>query len=605
MAALSKISPNRLLGHEAARLASPLSARGSDAHDVSQGLNATSNQKEWEPSSSWRTERFRVFAATQSITDAALAHLPLKDIVRLIPDSIIEGLGVAFGGILLKEQDHDKLLIRTPTTLETASGRGIHIPGDGAFGRPVLAKQSPLIISDLGLADEYSPVLSKYGICSIIGTPLVIDQWVAGVIFAGSSAPAQFAEGASRLLSFAADRIARIVESAILSDRERDLRSEARDSGCAKSDLLRTASNRLQNNADLLRNSCDRLSAICTGAADIRFQEAQLIRSYAETQSQILRDVRDAFCLVDGALTLDCGRVDLITVIREAATDVREAARAKSIQLQLVIDPEVGAVWADLQRLRQVIGSLLSNAISFSQAGGQVLVQLSHSNSVASVTVKDSGKGINTVRLPYIFNLFRPPDVESRSTGGFGLAIVRQLVNMHGGTIRVSSRGENQGSTFVVSLPTLLDSIPTSRELDCANGLDVTCLTGLRVLLVSDDGGTRNFLACTLESYGAETKAYSVEDVEGAGTWDADVLVSDLNLPREPVSKLITLVSALGAKPFERPLAAVLPMRAVVKYWMHSLPNGNQLRISSDASSTAFVRAVATVCQNSAIGSCS
>ena len=197
----------------------------------------------------------------------------------------------------------------------------------------------------------------------------------------------------------------------------------------------------------LLRNPAD---------TDITTQAAETIERNARAQTQLIEDLLDISRIITGRMRLDVQPVEIPGVIQASVDAIRPAANAKEIRLQVVLDPEACPVSGDPSRLQQVVWNLLSNAVKFTPNGGSVQVRLSRINSHVEITVSDTGKGISSEFLPYVFDRFRQADSSyNRVHGGMGLglAIVRQLVELHGGTVEAQSAGEGYGASFTVKLP--------------------------------------------------------------------------------------------------------------------------------------------------------
>src|SRR5205814_2108513 len=252
-----------------------------------------------------------------------------------------------------------------------------------------------------------------------------------------------------------------------------------------------------------------------------------------------------------GKLRISARAVEPAAVAAASVDAVRPAAAAKSIALGVSVDPAVGTVLADPDRLQQILWNLLSNAIKFTPDKGRVDLTLRCAGTDVVIQVRDSGQGISAALLPHVFDRFRQADARRPITGlGLGLSIVRHLVEVHGGTIRAESPGEGQGATFTVNLP-----IPTF-ELDGAEGheapgaLDGPSLEGLRVLVVDDEADARESLTAVLEQCGAVVTAVaSAREALGALAHQRpDILVSDIGMPEEDGYALIEKVRVLDAR---------------------------------------------------------
>ncbi|KYC37774.1 hybrid sensor histidine kinase/response regulator [Scytonema hofmannii PCC 7110] len=258
------------------------------------------------------------------------------------------------------------------------------------------------------------------------------------------------------------------------------------------------------------------------------------IERNARLQIQLVNDLLSVSKILSGKLTVNPVAVDLTTTIASAIESVRLAARAKSIEIVTVLDSNVGLVFGDPKRLRQVIWNLLSNAVKFTPSTGRVTIRLEKIDSYAQIQVSDTGKGIKPEFLPYIFDYFRQQDSSySRKFGGLGLGlpIVRHMVELHGGTVQAESLGDSKGATFTVKIP-LLHS-PSLTNQDTAQNNDVVDLSGVRVLVVDYEQDNRDFLVVLLENYGASVRAVASahEALTSLIEQPPHLLISDIGLP--------------------------------------------------------------------------
>jgi CheY-like chemotaxis protein len=263
-------------------------------------------------------------------------------------------------------------------------------------------------------------------------------------------------------------------------------------------------------------------------------------------------------------LPLDLHPVDPAEVIHASIDLIRPIADKKLIRIDTKTDPSVGLVSADPSRLKQVIWNLLANAIKFSSEGKQIQIRLDRIQDAtieyASIKVSDEGKGISPEFIPQLFNRFSQADSSStRIHGGLGLglALVRNLVELHGGTVKAESPGEGKGSTFTVNIPIILNKKDFSRDSKLSseikaieNNDEQIKLDGLRVLLVDDEANTSEALTVVLQSFGAEVNcaASASEALEIFQKFQPHVLVSDIAMPGEDGYSLIRKIKLLGQK---------------------------------------------------------
>lgn len=278
-------------------------------------------------------------------------------------------------------------------------------------------------------------------------------------------------------------------------------------------------------------------------------QALSTIERNAKLQSELIEDLLDVSRILQGKLSLNVAPVNLASIIRAAMETVRLAAETKSIKVEASLEPDVGLVSGDSTRLQQVIWNLLSNAVKFTPPGGQVNIRLEHQDAHALITVSDTGQGIAPDFLPYVFDYFRQANATTtRKFGGLGLglAIVRHLVELHGGTVRAQSPGEGQGATFVVRLPlmpTTLKANPDERSLQ--QSLD---LNGIKILVVDDETDTRELVVFLLEQQGAQVSAATSahEALLVLAQAKPDVLLSDIGMPDMDGYMLIQQVRTLA-----------------------------------------------------------
>jgi signal transduction histidine kinase/CheY-like chemotaxis protein len=362
-------------------------------------------------------------------------------------------------------------------------------------------------------------------------------------------------------------------ERAALLEREQRARITAELASRAKDGFLSTASHELRTPLNAILGWARMLQTGHLAAGD--FQRAiDSIERNARAQVRLIEDILDGSRVITGKLQLEIRPLDMTALVKAALDAVRAAADAKAIALTSELDPKAARVIGDPERLQQIIWNLANNAIKFTPKGGAVQVSLQRRGTDVQLAVTDSGEGISAGFLPYVFEPFRQAeDSTTRRHGGLGLglALVRHLVEAHGGTVRAESDGLNLGSTFTVSLPVqavfaeeVLASRParpsrraTPRAID---------LAGVRVLVVDDEADARDLVATVLRSSGAEVtaaanaaEALALIEAGKAGSFSA--MVSDIGMPGQDGYELIALVRAATG---ERGLA--LPAVALTAY---------------------------------------
>lgn len=333
----------------------------------------------------------------------------------------------------------------------------------------------------------------------------------------------------------------------------------------------------------------------------------ETIERNARSQQQLIEDLLDVSRIISGKLRLDVRAVTPSTFIAAAVESVRPAADAKEISLEVIGDADVSSISGDAGRLQQVVWNLLSNAIKFTPHGGQVELRCVRSGSNVEISIKDSGQGISPDFLPYVFERFRQADMKTtRVHGGLGLglAIVRQLVELHGGTVEVASEGEGKGATFVVKLPVLpvYQNIPPADFMSQVKGKNseeewADELAGLKVLVVDDEPDTCELLRSLLSRCGAEvTAANSAEEAFRLFKLEhPDVMVSDIGMPREDGYQLMRKVRALPADKGGKVPAVALTAYARAEDRLRALRAGYQMHVSKPVELAELVAIVASL----------
>ncbi|MDX2216849.1 MAG: ATP-binding protein [Oculatellaceae cyanobacterium bins.114] len=267
--------------------------------------------------------------------------------------------------------------------------------------------------------------------------------------------------------------------------------------------------------------------------ADTTKQALESIERNAKLQAQMIDDLLDVSRILQNKLVLDTAPIHLVPIIKDALETVQSAAIAKAIHLQAQLDPTPLQVLGDSNRLKQVIWNLLSNAVKFTPQGGQVKITLDYVDASAQVQVIDTGKGISADFLPHVFDHFQQADsTTTRVFGGLGLglAIAKQIVDMHGGVIQAASPGEGQGATFTVRFPLVVNTLQPVQDTPLS--MTDADLKNIHVLVVEDDADNREMITFTLEMYGAKVTAVSSASsaIDTLSQCQPDILISDIGM---------------------------------------------------------------------------
>jgi signal transduction histidine kinase/CheY-like chemotaxis protein len=320
---------------------------------------------------------------------------------------------------------------------------------------------------------------------------------------------------------------------------EREARGEAERANRLKDEFLSTVSHELRTPLNAILGYSHLL--LRDAHQPDQQQSLAVIERNARAQAQIIEDLLDMSRIISGKVRLDARTVDIAAVVEAAIASLQPAVEAKGLRLTAVLDPQAGTVLGDAGRLQQIVWNLLNNAVKFTPKGGRIQVALQRVNSHVEVQVSDTGQGIDADFLPYVFDRFRQadPGTARRHGGlGLGLSIVKNLVDLHGGTVEVHSDGPDQGSTFTVQLPVQVmhaaaEVAPRSTGTDVAPSTDELSLHGIRILVVDDEYDARELIRRFLLEYQAEVQvAGSVsEALELFRQQPPHILLSDIGMP--------------------------------------------------------------------------
>jgi len=350
-----------------------------------------------------------------------------------------------------------------------------------------------------------------------------------------------------------------------LLKREQAARLEAEAANRLKDEFLATLSHELRTPLNAIMGWAHVLGQSSGDRATVQ-RAAEVIRQNAAAQAQLIEDILDVSRIVGGRLVLDARPVQMRAVIEDAIESLTPASSAKGIQIERRLADGV-LVFGDRDRLQQIVWNLVSNALKFTPKGGRVEVELIDEDGDAAVRVSDTGIGIAADFLPFVFDRFRQADssMSRRHSGlGLGMAIVRHLVELHGGTVSAESEGEGKGATFRLRLPKRTDAPAVAEVIETRAGRpddelgDLEHLHGVHVLIVEDDADSRNVLALLLQKLGAMVEAVpsAREAVDRVTNRRPDVLVSDIGMPEEDGYSLIRRVRQMPSD-VERKLPAI------------------------------------------------
>ncbi|HEY0076663.1 MAG TPA: response regulator [Abditibacteriaceae bacterium] len=416
---------------------------------------------------------------------------------------------------------------------------------------------------------DYMDLLEQLNLRSCVVAPLMAHGKVIGLVKLFNSVPCSFDQHDIATIEELMRRASLALENAHLYGEAQQSRREAEAANRAKDEFLAVVSHELRTPLTPILGwvSMLRDHELCSAMDDeMRTHALDAIQQGAEVQSQIIDDLLDVSRIISGKAHLHTRPINLRNVVEAALAAARLSSDKKQIQIWTSFEPDIGLVKGDLRRLQQVVSNLLSNSIKFTPPGGHIEIKLSKHNDQAQLSVTDTGKGIGPEFLPRVFERFSQADASaSRIHGGLGLglSIVRHLVELHQGTVKVHSAGHDQGATFEIELPLLpaIDKSITALSVEStmlpSSGVTIVgetngrtsrlSLSGLRLLVVDDESATRDMLSQILSHAGAEVEAAeSVLAVRQIlSRWKPNLIISDIGMPEEDGYALMRFVRSL------------------------------------------------------------
>lgn len=511
--------------------------------------------------------RERQQAAIAELGLRALSGFDLSVLMNEAVALIANTLDVEYCSVLELLPDGQELLVVAGVGWqEGAVGKAkVSASSDSQAGY-TLASTAPVIVKDLRTETRFSSqLLLNHGVVSAMTVIIPGRARPYGVLGAFTTSlrtfthdDINFLQASANVLAMAIERKQSEEEREQLLAREQEARHEAEEANRLKDEFLATLSHELRTPltsmlgwARLLR------SGMLHGEAVNRALES--VERNANAQKQLIDDILDVSRIITGKLRLDVAPMNLVPVVEAAIDAVRPAAEAKNIQIQVHAGPRIGLVSGDAARLQQVAWNLLTNAVKFTPEGGRVEVHLERVDASARIRVSDTGRGIRPEFLPYVFERFRQGDAQStRKHGGLGigLALVRHIVEMHGGTVSAESPGEGLGATFTVTIP-LARTYQKARRPGTGSSVAAIdksqeCpprLNDLRVLVVDDDTDTLEFARTVLANCGAHvaTATSANEALRLIEESAPEVLISDIAMPEMDGYALISQIRRLPA----------------------------------------------------------
>lgn len=405
--------------------------------------------------------------------------------------------------------------------------------------------------------EQHLAIMRRLRPCSALAVPMATRQRIVGAITLVRTTPGHQYDAADiAMAEELARRAALAVDNATLYGEAEEARAQAEGANRAKDEFLAVVSHELRTPMNAVYGWARMLQMGQIDSGTTPRALDAIVRN-AHVQLQLIDDLLDVSRIISGKMRLDIRPVDLHRVLESALDAVRPAANAKGLRLQSLLDPSAGPLNGDPDRLQQVVWNLLMNAVKFTPKDGRIQLALQRVGSHLEIVVSDTGAGIRRELLPVIFDRFKQGESGStRNQGGLGigLALVRHLVELHGGSVTAESAGEGQGATFRVKLPIVATLIEAKDErAHPTAGQPVPAyhgpsLRGLRVLVVDDDPDALDLIATILRRAEAEAMLCSSppEALAMLRSWKPHVLVSDIEMPGEDGYSLIRKVRELA-----------------------------------------------------------
>jgi signal transduction histidine kinase/CheY-like chemotaxis protein len=569
-------------------------------------------------------------------TGALLASkLDLQSVVQAVTDAGTELSGADFGAFFYSVSN-DAGDVFTLYTLSGAPREAFekfgHPRATPVFA-PTFRGDAVIRIGDVRQDARYGQWAPHYGmpaghlpVRSYLAVPVIgRSSEVIGGLFFGHSEPNVFTERSERLVVGLAGRAAVAIdnarlyeaarraadERARLLDAERLARQQVERVNVMKDEFLATLSHELRTPLNAVLGWSD-LLLMETSFDEVKIRRGlQTIARNARAQAQLIDDLLDMNSIVSGKIRLDVQRVDLIPIMEAALDSVRPSADAKQIVIRRTIDPNVGPLFGDPNRLQQIVWNLLTNAVKFTPKGGKVDVIVQRVNSHVEISIHDTGIGISAEFLPSLFERFSQADssITRRFGGlGLGLSIVKQLVELHGGRVKAHSAGEGQGSTFCVDLPVRAVHIaddqqrehPTTERISEVRA-PVVSLAGIKILVIDDEVDARELVCCVLLGAGAEVHDAASADagVEVVKAKRPNIIISDIGMPQRDGYDFIREVRSLSVADGGRTPAIALTAFARSEDRTRAMLAGYQVHVAKPIEPAELVAAVKSLVVNS------
>ncbi len=544
-----------------------------------------------------------------------------EKLVQAVTDATTSLAGAQFGAFFYNvvAPDGESYTLYTISGVPRERFANFPMPRNTAVFAPTFAGEGVVRLDDVTQDPRYGKNAPYHGmplghlpVRSYLAVPIVgRDREVLGGLFFGHAEPGRFTERHERvvvgLASYAAVAMQNAALYAKLEDavrEEQEARARVEAANRTKDEFLATVSHELRTPLTPIL-AWARLLRDRTLPPETARRAVETIERAARSQAQLVEDLLDVSRIISGKLRLDIRKIEVGPVIEAAIESLRLAAEAKGVHVEVALGERAGLVSADPERIQQVVWNLLSNAIKFTPRGGHVRISTGREASSVAIEVRDTGQGISPAFLPHVFERFQQADAgTTRAHGGLGLglAIVRHMVELHGGTVRVASAGEGKGTTFNVTLPLAavqsVAGVPDGDRGSAAAPFAASArLAGLKILVVDDERDTVDTIAAVLELSGARTQG-ALSAGEGLARlveWRPDVLISDIGMPGEDGLSLIRRIRDLPATAGGLTPAVALTAYARVEDRIRVLAAGFQMHVAKPVEPAELIATIESV----------
>ena len=573
----------------------------------------------------------RILELLNSIGHTLSSDLDLSTLVQTLTDGATQIVGAAYGAFFYNAVDEngERLTLYTLSGLPSSAFAEFDMPRNTALFDPTFRGQAVIRCDDVTRDVRYGSLPPHHGmppghppVRSYLAVPVVARSGeVIGGLFFGHPEAGRFNERHERIIVGMAAQAAISIDNARLYEAaqnaaeerkhllesERSARAAAERISGLKDTFLANLSHELRTPLSAILGWAQVLRHHLSDNPDMR-HGLDAIERNARVQAQLIEDLLDMSRIASGKVRLDIQATDPVAFVEAAVETVRPAAESKGIRLEKFLDPLAGPISGDPGRLQQVVWNLLTNAVKFTPKGGRVQILLKRINSHIEISVADTGCGLKPEFLPHLFERFRQADATTtRKHGGLGLglSIVKQLVELHGGSVYATSDGEGHGATFTVELPLTVvhRSLHNGERLHPQapqfDSLDFrpTDLAGIKVLVVDDEADARELLKRVLTDCGATviTADGAIEALARIESDRPDVLVSDIGMPDVDGYAFLKQVRALGKERGGRLPAIALTAFARSEDRTRALLAGFLVHVAKPVDPSELVATIASV----------